>query len=84
VRIEIEEETWETRWVEGEVREAERIVKELEPTAREHWKQAEMPICEIITAKGKQLGFSANVPSRPLQETIDAAWQDAASRIARR
>ncbi len=61
--------------------EAERIVRELEPTAREHWKQGEMPVCEIITAKGKQLGFARNGPSRSLPETIDAAWQDAARRI---
>jgi hypothetical protein len=40
-----------------------------------------MPICEIITAKGKQLGFARNLPSRPLPETIDAAWQDALRRI---
>lgn len=64
--------------------EAERVVKEREPTAREHWKQAEMPICEIITAKGRQLGFARNIPSRPLNETIDAAWQDAADRMERR
>jgi hypothetical protein len=62
--------------------EAERIVREQEPTAREHWKQGEMPVCEIITEKGKQLGFARNVSSRPLSETIAAAWQDAASRIA--
>jgi len=61
--------------------EAERIVREREPTAREHWKQGEMPICEIITAKGKQLGFARNVQARPLQETIEAAWRDAASRL---
>ena len=61
--------------------EAERMVREREPTAREHWKQAEMPICEIVTAKGKQLGFARNVPSRPLAETIDAAWKDAAERM---
>jgi hypothetical protein len=60
---------------------AEKLVKEREPTAREHWKQGEMPICEIITAKGKQLGFARNVNARPLPETIDAAWQDAARRI---
>lgn len=60
------------------------MVKELEPTPREHWKQAEMPICEIITAKGKQLGFARIIPSRPLNETIDAAWQDAADRMERR
>jgi hypothetical protein len=41
-----------------------------------------MPVCEIITEKGKQLGFARNVSSRPLSETIEAAWQDAASRIA--
>jgi hypothetical protein len=58
--------------------EAERIVKEREPSAREHWKQGEMPICEIITAKGKQLGFAPNVRSRPFPETVDAAWEDAA------
>jgi len=62
--------------------EAEKKVRELEPTAREHWKQGEMPVCEIITAKGKQLGFARNVSSRPLSETIEAAWQDAAGRIA--
>lgn len=61
--------------------EAERKVKEREPTAREHWKQGEMPICEIITAKGKQLGFARNDPSRSLAETIDAAWRDAAQRV---
>lgn len=61
--------------------EAERMVKEREPTAREHWKQGEMPICEIVTAKGKQLGFARNVSSRSLSETIDAAWRDAASRL---
>lgn len=61
--------------------EAERLVKEREPTAREHWKQAEMPICEIITEKGKQLGFARNLPSRQLAETIDAAWKDAAERM---
>jgi hypothetical protein len=61
--------------------EAERIVTEREPTAREHWKQGEMPICEIITAKGKQLGFARNVPSRPLAATIAAAWEDAAQRM---
>jgi len=64
-----------------EMIDAEKIVKEREPTAREHWKQGEMPICEIITAKGKQLGFARNVSSRPLAETIDAAWRDAASRL---
>jgi hypothetical protein len=61
--------------------EAERIVKQREPTAREHWKQGEMPICEIITAKGKQLGFARNVDSRSLPETIDEAWRDAAKRM---
>ena len=61
--------------------DAEKIVKEREPTAREHWKQGEMPICEIITAKGKQLGFARNVSSRPLAETIEAAWKDAAHRL---
>ncbi len=61
--------------------EAEKKVKEREPSAREHWKQGEMPICEIITAKGKQLGFARNVGSRPLSETIAAAWQDAAQRL---
>jgi hypothetical protein len=40
-----------------------------------------MPICEIVTAKGKQLGFARNVSWRPLHETIDAAWQDAAHRM---
>ena len=69
---------------EDEVKDAERMVKEREPSAREHWKQGEMPICEIINAKGKQLGFAANVPSRSLAETIDAAWQDAAQRIDRK
>jgi hypothetical protein len=63
------------------MREAERLVKQREPTAHEHWKQAEMPICEIITEKGKQLGFARNTNSRTLPETIDAAWQDAASRM---
>ncbi len=62
--------------------EAEKLVKEREPTARQHWKQGEMPICEIITAKGKQLGFARNLPSRPLPEIVDSAWQDAARRIA--
>jgi len=66
------------------MRDAERVVMEREPTAREHWKQGEMPICEIITAKGKQLGFARNVSSRTLPETIDAAWQDAARRIENR
>ncbi len=66
---------------EDDVSDAERIVKEREPTAREHWKQSEMPICEIVTAKGRQLGSARNVSSRPLQETIDAAWQDAAHRM---
>jgi len=66
---------------EGKVIEAERIVKEREPSAREHWKQGEMPVCEIITAKGKQLGFARNSMSRPLAETIEAAWRDAASRL---
>jgi hypothetical protein len=61
--------------------EAERLVKQREPSAHEHWKQGEMPICEIITAKGKQLGFARNVNSRPLPETIDAAWEDAAKRM---
>lgn len=61
--------------------EAERRVREREPSAREHWKQGEMPICEIITAKGKQLGFAPNDRSRSLSETIDAAWQNAASRM---
>jgi len=61
--------------------EAERIVKQREPTAHEHWKQGEMPICEIITAKGKQLGFARNTDSRPLPETIEAAWRDAAKRL---
>jgi len=42
-----------------------------------------MPICEIITARGKQLGFARNVSSRPLKETIEAAWRDAASRLDR-
>jgi hypothetical protein len=63
------------------VNEAQKLVKEHEPTAREHWKQGEMPICEIITAKGKQLGYAPVVHSRPLKETIQAAWQDAARRI---
>lgn len=63
---------------EDDVSDAERIVKEQEPTARVHWKQGEMPICEILTAKGKQLGYARVVHSRPLPETIDAAWQDAA------
>ncbi len=66
---------------EDEVSEAERIVKEREPTAHEHWKQGEMPICEIITAKGKQLGYAPIIRSQPLPETIDAAWKDAAHRI---
>ncbi|MGA2206146.1 MAG: hypothetical protein ABSG10_05390 [Terracidiphilus sp.] len=66
---------------EDEVSEAERIVKDREPTAHEHWKQGEMPICEIITAKGKQLGYARNVSWRSLPETIDAAWKDAAYRI---
>lgn len=69
---------------EDEVTEAERVVKKKEPTAHEHWKQSEMPICEIITEKGKQLGFARNVIWRPLPETIDAAWRDAARRIARK
>jgi hypothetical protein len=69
------------RYREDEMSEAERVVKEREPTAREHWKQSEMPICEIVTAKGKQLGFARNVSWRPLHETIDAAWQDAAHRM---
>ena len=66
---------------EDDVSDAEKIVKEREPTAREHWKQSEMPICEILNAKGKQLGYARNVHSRPLPETIDAAWQDAAHRM---
>jgi hypothetical protein len=61
--------------------EAERLVKQREPTAHEHWKQGEMPVCEIITAKGKQLGFARNVGGRPLPETIEEAWKDAASRM---
>ena len=61
--------------------EAERLVKQKEPTAREHWKQGEMPICEIVTAMGKQLGSARLLAERPLPETIDAAWQDAAHRI---
>jgi hypothetical protein len=61
--------------------EAERIVKQREPTAHEHWKQGEMPVCEIITNKGKQLGFARNVGSRSLPETIEEAWQDAAQRL---
>lgn len=61
--------------------QAERLVREREPTAHEHWKQGEMPICEIITNKGKQLGFARNVGGRPLPETIDAAWEDAAKRF---
>lgn len=64
--------------------EAERVVRELEPTAREHWKQGEMPICEILTVKGKQLGFARNVSSRTLAETIEAAWRDAAEKIERK
>lgn len=63
--------------------EAERVVKKKEPTAHEHWKQGEMPVCEIITEKGKQLGFARNVSWRPLPETIHAAWQDAAGRMTR-
>jgi hypothetical protein len=66
---------------EEELSDAERIVKEHEPTAHEHWKQGEMPVCEIITDKGKQLGLAPNVHSRSFPETIDAAWQDAARRI---
>lgn len=61
--------------------EAERMVRQHEPTAREHWKQGEMPICEIINAKGKQLGFARNDASRTLPQTIEAAWQDAADRM---
>ena len=61
--------------------DAETKVKVKEPTAREHWKQAEMPICEIITAKGKQLGLAPNMSSRSYSETIAAAWQDAAHRM---
>ena len=64
--------------------DAEKMVKEREPTAHEHWKQAEMPVCEIITVKGKQLGFARNDASRSLPETIEAAWRDAARRIAGR
>jgi hypothetical protein len=69
---------------EDEVTEAERLVKKKEPTAHEHWKQSEMPICEIITTMGKQLGYAPVDRSRPLSETIDAAWQDAARRIAKK
>lgn len=61
--------------------DAEKMVKEREPTAHEHWKQAEMPVCEIITAKGKQLGFARNDAARSLPETIQAAWEDAARRM---
>jgi len=61
--------------------DAEKVVKEREPTARAHWKQGEMPICEIVTAKGKQLGFAPNISGRPLPEIIAAAWQDAARRL---
>lgn len=67
-----------------EVSDAERIVKERESSAHEHWKQGEMPICEIITDKGKQLGYVPIVHARPLPETVEAAWQDAARRIAGR
>ena len=66
---------------EDDVSDAERIVKKREPTAREHWKQSEMPICEILTAKGRQLGYARIARARPLQETIDAAWQDAEHRM---
>ena len=65
--------------VGNEASEAERIVKEL--TAHEHWKQGEMPICEIITAKGKQLGYARNVSWRPLPKTIYGSVEDAAYRI---
>jgi hypothetical protein len=40
-----------------------------------------MPICEILTAKGRQLGYARIARARPLQETIDAAWQDAEHRM---
>jgi len=63
------------------VTEAERVVKEREPSARLHWKQGEMPICEVITAMGKQLGYAPILHARPLPETADAAWEDAARRI---
>jgi len=66
------------------VSDAEKIVKEREPSARLHWKQCEMPICEIITAMGKQLGYAPIDHSRPLPETADAAWQDAAHRMTRK
>lgn len=72
------------RQKEDDLSDAERIVKELEPSARLHWKQSEMPICEIITAMGKQLGYAPVDHSLPLPETIDAAWQDAARRIAKK
>jgi hypothetical protein len=42
--------------------ESERMVRQLEPTAREHWKQGEMPVCEIITERESSLALRAMFP----------------------
>ncbi|MGO8758365.1 MAG: hypothetical protein ACLQG3_09600 [Terracidiphilus sp.] len=59
----------------------EKRVKAVHPTAHEHWKAAEMPQCEIIDAKGHLLGSAPVNFEQPYQQTIDAAWADAAHKL---
>ncbi|MGA2570122.1 MAG: hypothetical protein ABSF23_06345 [Terracidiphilus sp.] len=56
-------------------------VKAVHPTAHEHWKGAEMPLCEIIDAKGHVLGSSPVDANKTYPQIIDAAWADAAHKL---